>query len=208
MKTSDATKSTAANVDHMTNGISIQDMESFVHHVTGHIFTMTDIGVILAGMCAVFAVVARGLYWIGGKSKTVGHIETVAQNASDALQDIRANLRSDVTRRNSPIRLTGFGQEISETLKVEEWAQEQAPHLVQVVTGKYQFQIFDQCKDHIETQFLNDEGLNIHLSKGAYDNGIEVSDAKLVYAVVLRDTLIELIGPATIDDERDAPDSK
>ena len=90
-----------------------------------------------------------------------------------------------------------MGEEIAKELSVQEWAVSAAGELVDAARGQQQFEMFEECEKYIQEQMVKDQNLKRSISKGAYDHGVGEEAVQRVYAVVLRDALMELLGPAS-----------
>ena len=92
----------------------------------------------------------------------------------------------------SLVQLTEYGEKISKTVSVEQWARQEAPNLIEDVKGEEEFEIYDLCIDHISKKFtINPEFTKI-VKSGAYQLGTDPETVLKVFNVVLRDAVIKL----------------
>ena len=70
---------------------------------------------------------------------------------------------NQVVHRNSPIKLTSFGAEISNSLSAKVWAESQVPNLFEDIKEMQPFEISEECEKYVEAKFEQDENLQIKI---------------------------------------------
>ena len=96
----------------------------------------------------------------------------------------------------SPLRLTGFGEEMSANMNAQDWAAELAPTLQADLVGKRAFEIDEFSRKYVYEKMRHDP----RVSKCMYEMGVERENALRVLYVVLRDQLIATLGVSATDD--------
>ena len=99
-----------------------------------------------------------------------------------------------IVHRDSPIKLTSFGAEISNSLSVKVWADSQVFNLFEDIKKMQPFEISEKCEKYVEAKFEQDEILQMKIREGAYEHGTSVEDIQKVYHVELRDKLLQNVG--------------
>ena len=103
---------------------------------------------------------------------------------------IKGQIKPAATSGQSPVQLTDYGQEVSNKLKIRQWAEHEADRLTGTVKGKQEFEIFDACKEYVGNHFERDSDFNAFVRAGAYDIGREKEVVFEVCAVELRDAVL------------------
>lgn len=101
---------------------------------------------------------------------------------------------NQIVHRDSPIKLTSFGAEISNSLSAKVWAESQVPNLFEDIKEMQPFEISEKCEKYVEAKFEQDENLQISIRKGAYEHGASIEEIQTVYQVELRDALLQSVG--------------
>ncbi len=111
---------------------------------------------------------------------------------------------SPVITQDSPLRLTELGQQISENIGAEEWAESEADTLLGEAEGRDQFEIQTMAFDRAGG-FKPPEELFARMKACAFDNGLDLDVVRRVLGIVLRDRILNKCGfqPSSIDDSRD-----
>lgn len=146
--------------------------------------------IVIASLSFVGLVFAAG-QWVG---RVNAHTSTVSVLMNEIRQDIKkilGRLPPVVISRGSPLRLTGLGQSISNTLSGKCWARRTAPALVDRVRNKQPYEIQDICFSFMKKEFKPDKEWNAKLRICAYENGLEPDKVLEVLAIELRDELLE-----------------
>lgn len=169
--------------------------------------TAVDIAIIVPAL----GFLGACIYWAGTTNNKIRALDQFASRVDsklDSFPEMAASISGKLdqilfvvrspTGSDSPIRLTPLGEDIAEALSAKSWAAEVAgrENLVQKVHGWEQFEIYEECLRCVEEQVKEGEGFERRIRKGAYDHGVDVDAVKRVYAVVLRDTVMNLLGPA------------
>ena len=101
---------------------------------------------------------------------------------------------NQIVHRDSPIKLTSFGAEISNSLSAKVWAESQVLNLFEKIKEMQPFEISEKCEKYVEAKFEQDENLQIKIRKGAYEHGASIEEIQTVYQVELRDALLQSVG--------------
>ncbi len=123
-------------------------------------------------------------------------LETLEKLAVEFREDIKGlffAIAPPPVGANSPIQLTEYGEKISSTVNVPEWAGKAAANLSDGVAGKEEFEIYDLCVEHVAEQFQADEDFTRMVKSGAYELGVEPEIVLKVFNVVLRDAVLNLL---------------
>lgn len=92
---------------------------------------------------------------------------------------------------NSPMQLTEFGEEISKSLKAEDWAAATRNGLFDEVDGMEPYEVDEFCAKYVKER-LNEEWRK-RIAACAYQFGIEREGIESVLRVVLRNKLLSLM---------------
>ncbi len=125
-------------------------------------------------------------------------------NKVDRILSYLLGLRdSPVITKNSPLRLTELGGQISENIGAEEWAESEADTLLEKAEGKDQFEIQTMAFDHAGG-FEPPKELFARMKASAFDNGLDLDIVRRVLGVVLRDRILNKCGfqPSSLDDNQ------
>ena len=90
----------------------------------------------------------------------------------------------------SPLKLTEFGQEVSNQVKGKAWASEQAQKISDDLSDAGEYEIQERCLSHVWLQYENDDELKNIYRQCAYDNGVKVDQIVEVVSVELRDAVL------------------
>ena len=101
---------------------------------------------------AVLGLLCSAVYWVAGVNKDRESIKENAQNDRATIKEFVKEIRKDIkdilsrlppapVAGDSPVRLTDFGQKISDKLEVKRWAPQLAPSLSSRIQGKAEFEI-------------------------------------------------------------------
>ena len=93
----------------------------------------------------------------------------------------------------SPLRLTDFGERISEWLEAEAWAADLAPRLRGRVEGKAPFEVDRFSREYVRGDEIGPEWAR-RVAACAYEFGADESGVFEVLRIVLRDELLGLLG--------------
>ena len=123
--------------------------------------------------------------------KRISNIEKQIADFRDIFVDVFGHR---VSKSQSPIRLSDFGESISEEIAAQMWAARISSALKEKITGMdaYEIQVF--CFDYVEkTNHYSDEEQRV-IREIAYRRGIKVEAVRRVLAIELRDKLLEHAG--------------
>ncbi len=169
--------------------------------------------VIVLVALAILGLLGKAIYWVAGVDKDRRALKDDAEkdrtefkeksekDRSEILgliKEIREDIKNIFLRLppapvagSSPLRLTDFGNQISSSIKAEEWANELAPTLLDDVQGKQPFEVDEFCQDYVQ-QKLSDLWQG-KVAGCAYEFGIDKDGVLAVLRVVLRDELLRLM---------------
>ena len=142
------------------------------------------------------AIIAAGgvLVAIG---KWVGGMEEFRKTVGNSIDEIKADIKEIFKRLppvpitgESPVRLTDFGEKISDRLEAKDWAQQLAPSLSSQVQGKAEFEIYEFCGDYLQKNLS--EAWERKIAAGAYEFATDKNAVLSVMKVELRDALLSL----------------
>ncbi len=162
---------------------------------------LANIFMIMGGFTVIGTVFAIGA-WVGAVNsdrKSFKEFMTAVNEKIDSLNKkideiINRLPPNRIAHRDSPIRLTSFGAEISNSLSAKVWAESQVPNLFEDIKEMQPFEISEKCEKHVEAKFEQDENLQIKIRKGAYEHGASIEEIQTVYQVELRDALLQSVG--------------
>ena len=136
--------------------------------------------------------------WKGTVDAEISSLNKLVQKLEKQIGNIYDYLLSTkTTERGSPIRLTEFGREIAEDLNIYEWAEKNAYPLWDTVEDMEDYEIHDFCFDFIDELSSDNTTWENFVRRIAYDRGIKKQDIYDVYAVVLRDEILNKRGEGT-----------
>ena len=162
---------------------------------------------IVIAIVALWTAISKWLDKRDEKAKWIGEVnadrnsfnkfmEQVGRDLSQIRKDINqiyGQLTTPAVGSDSPIKLTGHGEKISDEWGAKEWVKQHAKALQNHALGKEEFEIYELCQDYIENQyrFTTEEKRKLHSL--AYENGTTISQVYNVLIVELRDCLLKLI---------------
>lgn len=153
-------------------------------------------GIVTAAIAIAAALLGIG-NWYGSVNSDRTAFKTFMSEIKDDIGAIRNNIKliferlpHPFVRSSSPVTLTESGKEVSASLGVKAWAEEQAPRLKNEVEGKEEFEIFAKCAEHAQEQYEKDEALRRKVDGGAYQRGSEAKEILKIYTVELRDAVL------------------
>lgn len=128
-------------------------------------------------------------------SERINDVSEKINNVNKKVDEIINRLPpNQIVHRDSPIKLTSFGAEISNSLSAKVWAESQVPNLFEDIKAMQPFEISEKCEKYVEAKFEQDENLQISIRKGAYEHGASIEEIQTVYQVELRDALLQSVG--------------
>lgn len=129
-----------------------------------------------------------------------GSVDSDREDFKDFIKEVRkdikeilSSLSSTVTDRSSPLKLTDLGRSISNSLKASEWAKQAAPSIIDDVTGKHPYEIQNFCLDYVTKGLELTPSMDQQVKSCAYENGITKRQVLEVFAIELRDELIQTL---------------
>ena len=149
---------------------------------------------------------------IFGAGQWVGHVNSDRKNFRDFMTEVRNGINeisrgineisrgiNEVLRRlppapvakDSPLTLTDLGKEMSKTLHAREWAEDVATTFSERVKGKEPYQVHEMCFDYIKNEFTPTTDQDRGIGTCAYEKAIDRDKVLDVFAVELRDVLLE-----------------
>ena len=154
--------------------------------------------IVLVVIAAVTAV-GKLIYWMGEVNADRKGINEFMKEIRDDIKKILRRLPAPTIKSSSPIQLTELGRSISDELHARDWVERIAPSLTERVKGKRPFEIQNFCFDYVRDEFEPDAAQLVRLQESAYDNAIDLDGVLDVFAIELRDRLLELAGASTPD---------
>lgn len=159
------------------------------------------VGVIVPLIGILIAVI--GIFFRVGR--WVGDVNTDRKNFRDFMTEVRKDItevREDIKKilrrsppapveEGSPLTLSDLGKEISETLHTHEWAEDVATTFSERVKGKEPYQVHEMCFDYIKNEFTPTADQDRGIGTCAYEKSIDRDKVLDVFAVELRDVLLE-----------------
>lgn len=156
----------------------------------------------IIGIVVGLLVIGRFLIGIG---KWVGSVNSDRKNFKEFMQEIRSKIDDILLRlprkppsilleSESPLRLNEKGRELSNELDAAEWAKRTAGQVKDDVEGKeaYDIQEFSFKFAIKDVNYTNSELGSMR--RVAYQNGVFEGDVKMVFAIELRDRLLDMLG--------------
>ncbi len=159
--------------------------------------TITSIAVAVIALGTVLFVTGR---WVGSVNEHRNIVKDTLAEIREDVKNILKRIPPSTVASESPLRLTDFGQDISEQLDAKTWARRTAAQLRNEVEGKQDFEVQEFCFDYVGTQFKPDDEQGRKVGKIAYEHGIDREQVLKVLTIELRDALLEMRLP-------DAPDA-
>ena len=159
---------------------------------TGEIITILSV---IAGWIGLFFVL-RTKYEKEGRWR--GRVDTLLENFEKRISNIEKQIADfrdifvdvfgrRVSKSQSPIRLSDFGESISEEIAAQMWADRMSSTLKEKITGMdaYEVQVF--CFNYVEkTDQYSDEEQRV-IREIAYRRGIKAEAVRRVLAIELQD---------------------
>ena len=93
----------------------------------------------------------------------------------------------------SPLALNDLGRAITQEIQGAKWASRVAPTLASWLKGKDAYQIQEHCFEFAEHFTYTDDELRT-IRQSAYDHGLPIEQIHRVFAIDLRDKLLEMTG--------------
>ena len=132
---------------------------------------------------------------INSLSEKINNVNEKFNNVNKKIDEIINRLPpNQIVHQDSPIKLTSFGAEISNSLSVKVWAESQVLNLFEKIKEMQPFEISEKCEKYVEAKFEQDENLQIKIRKGAYEHGASIEEIQTVYQVELQDALLQSVG--------------
>ena len=155
---------------------------------------LANLFLIMGGSIVIWTIFAFGA-WVGAVNSDRKSVKDFMTEVNKEIDKILDRLPpNQVVHRNSPIKLTSFGAEISNSLSAKVWAESQVPNLFEDIKEMQPFEISEECEKYVEAKFEQDENLQIKIRKGAYEHGASIEEIQTVYQVELRDALLQSVG--------------
>ena len=152
-------------------------------------------GVVASFLTAIFTAIGVAFYigrWTGRVNTVLSSFE---QSMTEVRQDIKRifeRLPPPTTSDGSPLRLTGLGEEIADTLESKGWAWETASSIVDKVEGLSNYQIQEFCSRYVREEIRETEELSRQIDECAYEKGIQRDKVLDVLMVELRDAVLDM----------------
>ena len=98
----------------------------------------------------------------------------------------------ETTGSNSPRVLNDLGKKVSQYLNASDWAEEQGKRLFNQVKNKEPYEVETFSFEYVDSLAVTSAEFNADIQRGSYENGTTIGGVKVVYAIELRDALLEL----------------
>ena len=154
----------------------------------------------ITAVVAIATIVYTSRKSIKESGKWEGSINSKIESLEKAVSEIRDDIRaifgilakrgSATTENSSPIRLTEMGGEIAAELNSRQWVEQVAPTILEDVKGKHPYEIQEFCFQYMRKALLSKE-MDERIKECAYQRGITKTEVLEVFAIELRDELIE-----------------
>ena len=132
--------------------------------------------------------------WVGTVNSERGAFKTFMEEVRADIKKILDRVPAPTVTGKSPVTLTDFGENISERLRVKDWADHHAPNMVERSRGKEEFEIFELCVGYVDEKIKESQDFAKNMRAGAYQIGTELDNVRKVYEVELRDAVLRLLG--------------
>ena len=130
--------------------------------------------------------------WITSINLRLKFLEEAAKEFRVDIKKLFTGISPSPIASQSPVQLTEYGEKISRTVNVKQWAKREASNLIEEVRGKEEFEIYDLCIHYVSKQFTETPEFTKIVKSGAYQLGTDPETVLKVFNVVLRDAVIEL----------------
>lgn len=146
-----------------------------------------------------------------------GRVEEGRSSAAEFMKEIRGDIKTILERMEprtvtggSPLRLSSLGAQIADELDVKSWAEHKSKTLLSnikdliIEQSKYELQSFceEYCEDRSHFATID----NRRIDDAAYNNAVSTEDIQRIYAVLLRDEILEKRGNVTVEEEVEITD--
>ena len=145
---------------------------------------------------AVLGGLAKLIHWMGKVEEHRKGADEHRKTVSDFMAEIRGDIKQILGRLSpsmegaSPLRLTPFGEKMSEWLKAKAWAASPAPSLRTRVEGMQPAKIDLFCREYVRGIELGDDWEQ-RVIDCAYEFGTDSSAVHDVLHIELRDALLK-----------------
>ena len=146
---------------------------------------------IVIAILATLTVLYKFSHWKGTVDSDLSSIKDLIVEIRADIKNIFQRLPSQITVGQSPLRLTEYGEGLSNKLNAQDWADRIAPTVLTKVINKQPFEIHNFCKEFVKTLSAEEHPAVFERS---YEIGITDENMKIVLALVLRDELLKQIG--------------
>ena len=148
----------------------------------------------LAAALAAVGLLIKAAHWAGTISEHKSQVTALLEEVRTDIKKILGRLPVDTVASSSPLTLTDTGREVSEVLRVVDWARHQAKYLQSEIAGMSDYEVQQFCFDFITTRYEPAMKQNRAINDVAYAQGLTREQVLKVFALELRDTLLERIG--------------
>ena len=108
-----------------------------------------------------------------------------------SIQKILFRMSSPTVAQSSPLSLTDLGREVSQELDARGWAERTAPGMAAHTKGMDPYTIQQTCFEHFRADFDFGPDMEARIRSCAYERGIDREHVVRVFAIELRDKLLE-----------------
>ena len=149
---------------------------------------------VLLALCAALLLVGA---WVGRMEAFRKDTKDLLKEIRDDVKNIFRSLPSPAIEKSSPLRLTEFGEKLSNALDAKDWAKRTAPSVVSQVKRKHPYAVQDFAFDYVRVQFKPDDTQLEMLQTCAYENGTTMKTVLDVLAIELRNALLTQLDQPT-----------
>lgn len=129
--------------------------------------------------------------WAKGMDEFKSDTKTTLAEIRDDIKKILVALPKNVLAGTSPVQLTDLGKTVSKSVGAAAWAEKEASKLVGDVKGKTAYDVQDYCFKHMKECELAPDDDRV-AKECAFQHGIKLEQVLDVFAVELRDRLLDI----------------
>lgn len=152
-------------------------------------------------VAAVTSILLAVIGFVYKYGKWQGEVNTDRANFKEFMTEIRDDIKKIFERLptpavspGSPLRLTEYGEKLSDFLNAEKWASETANAVESKVKGKDAYQIQEFCNEYVSCKFQPSEEQAQTIRNCMFQHGATRTHVNEVLSLVLRDKLLVKLG--------------
>ena len=150
-----------------------------------------DTGILIAILVFVAAEFFTMREWKGEIKEWKKGVDKWKEGVDKKLTEIFQALSSKTVSGASPRSLTPLGKAISEQLGAADWAREEAESIFYLLPNRRPYEVQEFASDYVHGGKFNDIDLVLRMEDCAYNRGINTFEVRDVFAVELRDALLD-----------------